>query len=171
GDLLHRQIQQVAQSVGGVVALVHSLDPVEHLGQHVLHLRGGGLGRAPPADGTGGRRWGGRPRGRGGRGWRGGGAGGGGRGGVGRGVAVPSGRSAERRAVFSSGDRGGTSRPLVRCGSGPSRAIPTSGLSGPSVWLTGSTIAGMGGRAAGSGATTGVPIGVGRGLILVRATS
>jgi hypothetical protein len=37
-DLLHRQIEQVAQAGGGVVALVDALDAVEHLGQHVLHL-------------------------------------------------------------------------------------------------------------------------------------
>src|SRR5215470_19550845 len=82
--------------------------------------------------------------------------------GVGRGAIVEVGRSTGRgRSVV--GSSGGTSRPEVRCGSFTSRAMPTSGRPGPSVWLAGSTIDGLGGGTTGSGAT-GVPMGVGLGF-------
>ena len=57
-DLLHRQIQEVAETIRGIPPLVDALHPIEDLGQHVLHLRRRRLDQ--PACG----RWDRRPAGR-----------------------------------------------------------------------------------------------------------
>src|SRR5678815_3042444 len=78
--------------------------------------------------------------------------------GVGRGAIGDVGRSGGRITVGSR-PPGGTSSPLVWCGSFTVRPTPTSGGSGPRVWLTGSTIAGVCGGTTGSSRGTGVPMG------------
>ena len=91
--------------------------------------------------------------------------------GVGRGEVGVVGRSGARITVGSI-PPGGTSIPLVWCGSFTSRAMPTSGASGLGVFETRSTMAGDGAGAKpdGSGAT-GVPIGVGLGFTFDAAIS
>ena len=151
-------VEQVAEPVRSVTPLIDALHPLEHLGQHVLHLRRG-------RGGASGARWvPGRPR----RGHQ----------LVGRWQDDP--RGAHRRLA-----RGHRRRRPVRWphhrgleASGrhvhPARPVRVLHLScdadqrrlRPSVWLIGSTIAGVGGGTTGSG--TGVPIGVGRGFTLMQ---